>query len=71
MLNPKIVALLQEVEKLSQEQQESIAEALAVEIADVTTPQPTLQELMAEARDDIAHGRTTALDAWLDEDGDA
>jgi hypothetical protein len=71
MLSPKITVLLQAIEQLPQDQQESIADALAVELADATQPQPTLADLLAEARADITHGRTTPLEVWLAENDKA
>jgi hypothetical protein len=55
-VKPQNPALLDEIEKLSPEQQERIAEALSTEPADARTPQPTLAELMKELDEDIAHG---------------
>ena len=62
MLSPKITALLGEIEKLSLDQQERIAEALSTEIADATAPHPTLVDLMKALDEDIANGDVYDLD---------
>ncbi len=62
MLSAKIQELLEQIERLSPEQQESIAEALAVEITDLQAPPVTLADLIAELDEDIAQGAIYDLD---------
>jgi hypothetical protein len=62
MLSPKIMQLLSEIEQLSLEQQENLADALALEIADAKQGIPSIQELIAELDADIANGEIYDLD---------
>ena len=62
MLSPKIMQLLDEIEQLSLEQQDDIADALALEIADAKSSSHDIQALIVELDDDIAQGRIYDLD---------
>jgi hypothetical protein len=62
MLSPKLQELIQQIEQLSPEQQNSIAEALTVEIKEVQEASVTLDALLAELDQDIAEGAIYDLD---------
>lgn len=79
MLSPKIAGLLPAISELPEKMQEELAAAMYADYLDARleanlaqgVPMPELEKLFARADDDIAHGRTTSLDDWLNEDSNA
>jgi hypothetical protein len=75
MLSQKIASLITEIEKLSIEQQEILAEDIAADIAEAkfaaklasNEPTPTLDALVTQAQEEIARGEYIDLDEWLQE----
>ena len=73
MLIQQIVDLLPEVAKLTQQEQEALAEDIYAELLDVKfrrkieagEPMPAFEEALREADASEAQGESVEMDAWL------